>query len=98
MNLVQVEVMALLSYVLNDPSLHRSLSGHDRWRLVGVEHHRLLACAYLGDEELTGLIVLAELEDPGGRHWCATESAKSLLASVQTSEIADVVIVVVMSC
>jgi len=52
----------------------------------------------LGDEELTGLIVLAELEDPGGRHWCATESAKSPLASVQTSEIADVVIIIVMSC
>src|SRR5258708_20708369 len=97
-DLVQVEVMALLGYVLNDPFLHRSLSGHDRWRLVGVEHHGLLACAYLGDEELIGLIVLAELENAGGRHWLATESAKPLLASVQTSEIADVVIVVVMWC
>src|SRR5260370_3259316 len=90
-DLVQVEVMALLSYVLNDPFLHRSLSGHDRWRLVGVEHHGLLDCSYLGDEELIGLIVLAELEDTGGRHWRATESAKPLLASAQSTEIADVV-------
>ena len=77
---------------MNDPFLHRSLSGHDRCRLVGVEDHRLLACAHLGDEELIGLIILAELEDAGGRHWRAAESAKPLLASVQTSEIAEVVV------
>src|SRR5260370_20133491 len=75
-DLVQVEVMALLGYVLNDPFLHRSLRGHHRWRLVGVEHHGLLACAYLGDEELSSLVVLAELKYAGGRHWLATEPAK----------------------
>src|SRR5207253_927357 len=91
-DLVQVEVMALLSLVLNDPFLHRSLSDHDRRRLVGVEHHGLLACAYLSDEELIGLIILAELEDVNGRHWHAAECAKPLLASVQSSEIAAVVV------
>src|SRR5258708_24098650 len=95
-DLVQVEVMALLGYVLNDPFLHRPLSGHDRWRFVSVEHHRLLSCAYLGDEELIGLIILAELEDAGGRHWLATESAKPLLASAQSSEIGDFFIAVSM--
>jgi len=90
--------MALLSYVLNDPSLHRSLSGHDRWRLVGVEHHRLLACAYLGDEELTGLIVslnwktrvvdTGALLSPPNRCWLVFKPVK----------IADVVIIIVMSC
>src|SRR5882724_9377693 len=90
-DLVQVEVMALLGYVLNDPFLHRSLSGHDRWRLVGVEHHRLLVCAYLGDEELSSLIILAELENAGGRHWRAAEPAKPLLAIAQRSEISDVI-------
>jgi hypothetical protein len=44
----------------------------------------------LGDEELI-LIILAELEDAGGRHWLATEPAKPLLASAQSSEIADFV-------
>src|SRR5467141_3940800 len=90
-DLVEVEVMALLGYVLNDPFLHRSLSGHDRRRFVGVEHHGLLACAYLGDEELSCLIILAEPEDAGGRHWLATEPAKPLLAIAQRSEIADVI-------
>jgi hypothetical protein len=43
MYLVHVEFMGLLGYVLNDPSLHGSLRGHHRRRIVVVEHDRCLA-------------------------------------------------------
>src|SRR6266478_5559327 len=66
MDLVLVEFMILPGYVLNNPFFHRSLRGHDRWRIVVVEECWLLARAHLGNEELGGLN-LAELEGTRGR-------------------------------
>src|SRR5258708_6590118 len=78
-DLVHVEFVVLLGYVLNDPLFHRSLCGHDRWRIVAVEQRWLLARAYLRNKEL-GRLYLAELEGARGRDGLAADPAKPLLA------------------
>lgn len=53
MDLVHMKFMVLPSYVLNIPLFDESLRGNHRRRIVVVEHHWLLARAYLGDEEFS---------------------------------------------
>src|SRR5437879_12759371 len=91
MDLVLVEFMVLSGYVLDNPFFHRSLRGHDRWRIVVVEQRWLLARAHLGNEEL-GRLNLAELERTRGRHGLAAQSAKSLVADGYPSVGADAII------
>src|SRR5579864_3911780 len=78
-DLVEMPLMVLLGYVADNPFLHRTLRGDDRWRIVVVKERR--RCSVDGNEKLSWLD-LTEGQVAGSSHGYAAESAEPLLSEI----------------